>query len=212
QYMPDSSVTQVATLVEQSVTGFFKEGFSRASDFVRGLLHKDAAGADLLPDPVSGDYDIGAVVEANNRNIEMVVRDANLRRLADVDYGVSGFASMPGVGNAEMLNAVYGTMIAYNSKWIDYVNDGKQDVLDLLKADGTAYYNAINFDKVGQIKESFGKLALGEVVVNGNTVYVFDEETISVTADGGTAAQTRAWLYELVKVGDEYKIVDYKAI
>ncbi|MBR6350933.1 MAG: hypothetical protein IKR93_01250, partial [Firmicutes bacterium] len=47
QYMPDSSVTQVATLVEQSVTGFFKEGFSRASDFVRGLLHKDAAGADL---------------------------------------------------------------------------------------------------------------------------------------------------------------------
>jgi len=213
QYAPESGITYMGTLVEQSVGNFFKDGIARTSSFFRGLFNRDSANTENLPESLSNaDYDFGAVVEANNRNIEMVVRDANLRRMPNTDYGISGFASMAGVGNTELLDSIYGTMIAYNSKWIDYINDGKTDVLDLMKADGSAYYNAVNFDKVGQISESFGRLALGEVVSDGNTVYVFDSETISVTSGEETSEQTREWIYELVKVGDEYKIVDYKAI
>ena len=211
-YAPDNGVTQVASLVEEAVVNFAKEGIGRAEKFVKGLFNKDSAEPEKLPETaIDSDFNFTSVVEANNRNIEMVVRDANLRRISDVDYGIPGFAGMAGVGSKEVLEAVYGTMIAYNSGWIDYVNDGKQDVLDCLKADGSAYRSALNFDKLGEIKESFSKLALGEVVSDGDTVYVFDEETISVSADGKTSSQTLSWIYELVKVGDEYKIVDYKA-
>ena len=199
--------------MEEAIVDFAKEGYNRASNFVKGMLNKDVQEEEPLPASLSlSGYDFVAVVEQNNRNIESVVQDANLRRKTDVDYGIKNFATMPGVGSAEVLDAVYGAMISYNSKWIDYVNDGKKDVLDVLKADGNAYYNAVNFDKIGQISENFEKLALGEVVANGNTVYVFDEETIGVTLDDESSSQTRTWLYELVKVGGEYKIVDYKAI
>lgn len=212
RYMPDSGVTRAAALVEEAVADFVMEGYSRTSDFIRGLFNRDPGAEDVPEAAGSSGYDFISVVENNNRNIENVVLDADLRREAGADYGVEGLEAMSGEGRAEVLDAVYGAMIAYNSKWIDYVNDGKDDVLDLLKADGNAYFRAVNFDQIGQISESFEKLALGEVVSDGSTAYVFDRETIAVTLDGETSSQTRTWLYELVKVGEEYKIVDYNVI
>ncbi len=102
-------------------------------------------------------------------------------------------------------------MIAYNSAWIDFVNSGDEGCLNYLKADGTAYRKAIEFDKIGEQTQSFESFELGEARVSGDTVYLFVHEEIKIEEGGNESLSSDNLIYRLEKVGKDYKIVNYEA-
>lgn len=206
RFMPDSDLSGFVGIAHEGVVNLGKEGWSRAAKAVGSLFDKGADEADKKG--VNGGFDISKIIEANNRNIEIVRLDSALARSEDVEYPIEGLKEMQSADES-VLEKIYGTLIGYNSAWIDYVNDGKEDCLDYLKADGGAYRSASSFDKVGRIHENFEELVLGEVLVNGEYAYVFDRERIFVKSDEGSSTQNYSWIYKMVLVGDEYKIVDY---
>ena len=151
-------------------------------------------------------------MEKYNKNIEKVVEDLALGYDSQKDYKVEGLAGSALLDNNEEKEKVFATLIAYNSSWIDYVHSNGRECLDYLKADGSAYRSAVNFDKVGLIEEKFEKLSIGEIRVNGDFYYVFAGEKISVTSEGVTTKSDENLIYQLVKVGDTLKIKDYYTI
>ena len=100
-------------------------------------------------------------------------------------------------------------MIGYNSAWIDYANEGNEEALNFLKEDRDAYRSAANYKNKGQMDETFEELQLGEIREHGEGVYIFVKESLSVRDGSGVSAASYNYIYDLEKVGDEYKIVRY---
>ena len=105
--------------------------------------------------------------------------------------------------------AVVGTVIAFDSKWIDFVNNKNQEVLTLTKEDSQAYQNIKNFSKAGQIQEEFLLLEIGEIRQSATGFYIWAHESIKVIENGKEAIKDYRWVYQLEPIGQEMKIVNY---
>jgi hypothetical protein len=105
--------------------------------------------------------------------------------------------------------AVVGTVIAFDSKWIDFVNNKNQEVLTLTKEDSQAYQNIENFSKAGQIQEEFLLLEIGEIRQSATGFYIWTHESIKVIENGKTTIKDYKWVYQLESIGQEMKIVNY---
>ena len=214
-FVPESQASIVMTDAEQKVVKFFSKGL----DAIKGIFVKNDSEELKEPAPESENkgpaetsFNLVAIVEKYNKNIEKVVEDLALGYDSQKDYKVEGLAGSALLDNNEEKEKVFATLIAYNSSWIDYVHSNGRECLDYLKADGSAYRSAVNFDKVGLIEEKFEKLSIGEIRVNGDFYYVFAGEKISVTSEGVTTKSDENLIYQLVKVGDTLKIKDYYTI
>jgi len=156
----------------------------------------------------------------NNKNIINVRSNETLAYQAGRDYGFSGINNSKPIENniwkaPEGEDPVYydqsivGTIIAFDSQWIDYVNGDGNSVLNLLKKDSKAYRNAVNFSKVGKVKETFQLLEIGEIRKGSNGFYVWTHEEIQIIENGKTSNLKYNWIYHLEPIDGEMKIVNY---
>ncbi len=218
QVLPDHEVTKALTRIEQAVRS---EAITRSIQ-IREFLDKTLkdlgfgpsepeaeADPEPAPDPEPV-FDLGEVVRVYNKNIQSVTESPKLGFVSANTYKIEGLGDMDVITDIPTKEAVYACLVSYNSKWIDYVNTGEdRSCLDLLKTDGAAYRSAINFSKVGKIRETFDSLALGEIRSDGSQYYVFAREQITVAEDGAEAERSYSWIYRLEDVAGDIKIIDY---
>ncbi|MDD2189335.1 MAG: zinc ribbon domain-containing protein [Eubacteriales bacterium] len=156
----------------------------------------------------------------NNMNIAAVRSNEELAYQPGRDYGISDINNSKPLENniwqtSEGSEPIYydqsivGTIIAFDSQWIDYVNTGNKSVFDLLKKDSKAYQRAVSFSKVGKVKETFKLLEIGEIRKGSNGFYVWVYEEMQVTEAGKIRDINYNWIYYLEPVEGEMKIVNY---
>lgn len=161
-----------------------------------------------------------ATLSDYNKNIKTVRANKELSFQSDKDYGVKDINNSVPIekniwrteGKGDIVyydREIAETLIAFDSKWIDYVNEGNKEVLNLTKKDSKAYKNAVSFTKVGKIKETFELLEIGELRRGKNGFYAWVYEEITIEAGGKTNKKEYHWIYCLEPVGDEMKIVNY---
>ncbi|MBR5001337.1 MAG: hypothetical protein IKY08_05175, partial [Firmicutes bacterium] len=155
-----------------------------------------------------------------NKNIKSVKANSALGFKSGVDYGLDDLNKSQPIANNiwytdEKGTPVYydqevvGALIAFNSQWIDYVNDGDKAVLKLTKEGSDAYNNAVGFSKAGKVKEEFTSVEIGEIRQGEQGFYLWVGEKIQLTENGATSTAEYQWVYCMEPVGKEMKITDY---
>lgn len=173
------------------------------------------------PDPVPM-ADKAALVATQlhkNANIKRVANNDSLVFDSSKDYGIADLNQSKSIENNIWMEkdgqtvyydqSIVGTIIAFDSQWIDYVNSGNKAVLSLLKKDSPAYKKAVGFTKVGKIKEIFNVLEIGEIRQGSDGFYVWVHEEIEITEKGVTTAKKYNWIYYLEPVDGNLNIVNY---
>ncbi len=172
------------------------------------------------PNPMADKNALVSSQLGNNINIEQVRANEALAYQLGKDYGQADINNSKPVTNniwqtpengdpVYYDKAIVGTVIAFDSQWIDYVNDGNKGVLDLVKKGSEAYRKAASFSKVGKIKETFKLLEIGEIRQGADGFYVWTHEEIQITEKGKTTNQTYNWIYYLEPVEGKMQIVNY---
>lgn len=177
---------------------------------------------DGVPDPTPV-ADMSTLISSQlyqNANIEQVRANETLRYAEGKDYGKEDINLSKPIENniwitQEGQNVVYydrsivGTLIAFDSQWIDYVNEGDKKVINLIKKDSRAYNNAVNFTKVGKVKETFRLLEIGELRQGEYGFYAWVHEEIQILENSSTYNKKYNWIYYLEPVDGQMKIVNY---
>lgn len=101
------------------------------------------------------------------------------------------------------------SVIKFDSLWIDYVNSGNEDAIDLTKEDTEARENVLGFNRSTGLTEEFLLLEIGEIRQSPNYLYVWTHERIKVTDNGKSVTKDYKWIYQLEPVDKELKIVNY---
>lgn len=175
------------------------------------------------PDPEADKEKLIVSQQANNKNIQSIKANDSLTYKQGKDYGLVDLnKSQPLTNNIwftkEDGEAVYydasiiGTLISFDSHWIDYVNgddSSNSKVLDFVKKNSKAYDNAVSFSKVGKIKETFNLLEIGEIRQGEKGFYVWVHEEIRIEEGGKVTDKTYNWIYYLEPENGQMKIVNY---
>lgn len=183
---------------------------------------QETGAATTEPDPTPS-ADLDALVASqlgNNANIKQVKANKTLAYQEGKDYGLADINQSKTIENNIWLtpengNPVYydqsivGTIIAFDSQWIDYVNGGSSSVLDLIKKDSKAYQNAVSYSKIGKIKENFNLLEIGEIRQGSQGFYVWVHEELQITEQGTITDKKYNWIYYLEPVDGKMNIVNY---
>jgi hypothetical protein len=183
---------------------------------------QDAEVSGTAPDPKPKD-DKDALVESQllrNANIKQVKSNSSLAYNSNNDYGNADINQSKPIENniwyteengkvVYLDESIVGTLIAFNSQWIDYVNEEKREVFKLIKKDSTAYKNAINFSKLGKIKETFNLMEIGEIRQGNKGYYTWIHEEIEIAEGGRVEHKTYNWIYYLEPVNNQMQIVNY---
>ena len=157
---------------------------------------------------------------ARNVNIESVTWNGTLAYDPNKDYGLDDLNKSAAIANNYWYTKedgtkvaydqeVAGTLIAFDSGWIDYVNNGDTALMPLLKEGGEAYENTKKFSKVKKMTEVFRSLQIGEVRVGGQGFYIWAKEDFEITEKGKTTAKQYSWIYYMEPVDNQMKIVKY---
>ena len=172
------------------------------------------------PKPMADKNALVASQTGNNKNIGQVKANEALAWQQDKNYGSSDINNSKPITNniwqaPETGDPIYydksvvGTVIAFDSQWIDYVNNSDKSVLSLMKKDSEAYRKSVNYTKVGKIKETFKLLEIGEIRQGANGFYIWVHEEIGATENGKTSDMKYNWIYYLEPVDGQMKIVNY---
>ena len=156
----------------------------------------------------------------NNTNIQQVKANDALAWQQGKNYGIADLNNSKPIENnvwqtpengepVYFDQSVVGTVIAFDSQWIDYVNSGNKNVLELLKKDSEAYRKTANFSRIGKIKETFKLLEIGEIRQGADGFYVWAHEEIQVTENGKATDKKFNWIYYLEPQDGKMKIVNY---
>ncbi len=199
-YMPDnqyfkivdSKVTQAVLTVESWF--LVKEPAAEPTKSEKPVVEKPIAEepANLFPE---------------NKNIKEVSMNPDLIYVSGKDYGTADInQSLPVI---ESTDQVMNTIVEYDSKWIDFVNNGDKGVLDLTASGSPAEKNALNFTKAGEIKETFNFLEMGEVRKGSKGYYIWVREEIEILENNLTTTKVYNWIYLVTPVENQMKIVNY---
>jgi hypothetical protein len=212
-FIPDSPATETANQIEQAFVDAGSSAYSalkKQIDKLIGLV-KQKTGQEPEVVDIQDGMDFPALAASVNKNIKSVWRNPELVYSDATETEIEGLADSTPVEDLAVKEAVYRTMIGYNSSWVDYVNKADETVLSYLKADRAAYRSAASYTRKGEVEETFEELQLGEIRDYGNGVYIFVKELISLKDGQNVSTANFNWIYDLEKVGDEYKIVNYKS-
>ena len=158
-----------------------------------------------------------------NKNIKSITANDALTYKSGANYGIEDLNDSKPIENnlwytKEDGTPVYydqevvGALIAFNSQWVDYVNEGDKAALDLTKEGSDAYNQAVNFSKAGKVKEEFVSVQIGEIRQGQNGFYLWAAEEIKLTENGETKTANYKWVYCMEPVGKEMKITDYISV
>lgn len=176
----------------------------------------------VIPDttPAADKNELVAGQLYRNKNIAEVKANTLLAYVPNKDYGIADLNQSKPIENNIWITqkdgsivyydrSVVGTIISFDSQWIDYVNGSSKSVLDLLKKGGKAYQNAVTYSKIGKESESFQLLEIGEIRQGSNGFYIWVHEEIKSSEKGKTIDKKYNWIYYLEPVDGQMKIVSY---
>lgn len=223
-FAPDSKAAAFVNSMISDTVSFFA-GIGSASDDADDNADKDADiqdGQDEVQDAGTQAESMNTIISEQmnlyNKNIEMIVYDENQRYNQQVKYGADRVHnSKPITDNIlytdETGNVYYaereaiGTLIAFDSGWIDYVNSRDKAVFDVIKKDSNAYKNCAAFNQ--NVKKTFKTLKIGEIRQDEKGYYVWARETIETVSGGKTTSDDFNWVYYMEPENEKLLIVDY---
>ncbi len=142
-----------------------------------------------------------------NANIKAITTNPDLLYVAGKDY--SNLDINQSLPTTENTDAVVKTVVAYDSKWIDYVNNGDKSVVALTAPGSPAEKSTLSFTKIGKLKETFNSLEIGEVRKGVKGYYVWVREGIQIEEGGTNTTKVYNWIYQITPIQNEMKIVNY---
>jgi len=172
------------------------------------------------PNPMS---DKNALIESQtsrNKNIQVIAESQSRVFDSSHDYGIEDLNNSKPIDNNiwytdEAGNTFYydqsvvGTLIAFNSQWIDYVNNKDNSILELLKPNSKGYNKVVSFTKAGKITEVFESFSIGDIRQGSAGFYVFTEELIKKTENGKNYNIPNKWIYYLEPIDKKMMVVNY---
>lgn len=172
------------------------------------------------PIPVADKEALIVAVSDRNENIAAVKANDSLVWKSDTKYAEADITNSKPIENNHWTTLPNGehvyydreivaTLIDFDSKWIDYVNGGSDDVIELTKEGSQARKNAVGFSKVGKVQQTFRLLEVGEIRQGEKAFYAWTYEEIEEVQGGKTAIKKYNWIYQLEPVDGEMKIVRY---
>ncbi|MBQ9973143.1 MAG: hypothetical protein IJP24_06405, partial [Firmicutes bacterium] len=178
----------------------------------------EADDAQINTTPSSDKNEVIINQAARNKNVESIKVNDTLKFDANADYADSGIKDSKALTNnilhKDADGTVYyvdqeviGTLIAFDSGWIDYVNNKNKDVFNLLKSGSNAYNNCAAFNK--DVTKKFKLLEIGEIRAAEAGYYVWAHEVIETTSGGKTTSDEFKWVYYMEAVDGNMQIVDY---
>ena len=142
-----------------------------------------------------------------NKNIQAIQENPELKYISGKNYGLADInTSLPVTESTE---EVINTIVAYDSAWIDYVNNGDKGVIEYTAQGSKAQQNTLSFTKAGKINEVFNLLEIGEVRKGTKGYYVWVREKIEITENNQTTAKDYQWIYQVAPSETGMKIVNY---
>lgn len=209
-YMPEHpgvkmANEQVARVVETVQKWFTPIKVAEEDPLVEDPVNEEPA----AEDPVKEDPVAEAPVNPypDNVNIKEIRINPGLAYVSGQNYGIADInKSLP---VTEDTTEVINTVVAYDSKWIDYVNKGDKGVIELTAPGSQAQLNTLSFTKVGKITETFLSLEIGEIRKGVKGYYVWVQEKIQIEENSMTTTKTFAWIYQVAPYEGEMKIVNY---
>lgn len=172
------------------------------------------------PNPMA---DKNALIESQtkrNKNIQVIAESESRVFDSSHDYGIEDLNNSKPIDNNiwytdEDGNTFYydqsvvGALIAFNSQWIDYVNNKDNSILDLLKPNSKGYNKVVSFTKAGKITEVFESFSIGDIRQGSTGFYVFTEELIKKTENGKNYEIPNKWIYYLEPIDQNMMVVNY---
>jgi len=225
-FAPDSKAAMFINDKLAQVADLFKgEEGNIGSDGDQDVEGGDDPDVDLEPivdereKPAADLTNVIASSGSANKNISSVTYSADAKYDADHKYNTtllasskpleSNFLYVEGDVNYYVDEEVVKTVIAYNSGWIDYVNNGDKAIFDVLKSGSDAWKNTEGFNSKG-ITKKFDSLKIGEIRTDGkDSYYVWANEVITTTKAGKTTTDEFNWVYHMELVDGKLLIVDY---
>jgi len=241
-FAPDSAMAGKVYVVQEKVLGFMdslKNGDDGEDDPViddqtqadqegeagQEEPNGEAGTADPVTDtaPMTDKTALIQTQIGKNKNIKSITANDALTYKSGANYGIEDLNDSKPIENnlwytKEDGTPVYydqevvGALIAFNSQWVDYVNEGDKAALDLTKEGSDAYNQAVNFSKAGKVKEEFVSVQIGEIRQGQNGFYLWAAEEIKLTENGETKTANYKWVYCMEPVGKEMKITDYISV
>ena len=156
----------------------------------------------------------------NNKNIKDVRANNELIYQEGKDYGVEDINKSKPIENNIWMTTENGdtlyydqeivaTLISFDSQWVDYVQGGSDQVLNLVEEGSQAYKNVSTFSKVGKVKQDFLLLEIGELRQGNNGFYAWTHEKIKEYEGNKVNEKEYYWIYHLKAVDTKMKIVNY---
>ncbi len=153
-----------------------------------------------------------------NTNILEVKDNPALKYDSNADYKISDIKkSVPldetlykEIGGQKVYHeeSIIKTLVQFNSKWIDYVNNDDQAVISLVKRDSKAFRNVTNFSKQNKLQE-FLLFEIGEIRKGEEGYYVWTHEKIKEVQDGQSRIKEYSWIYHLEEGEYDFFISNY---
>ncbi len=173
---------------------------------------------DIEEDPMTPREQAFLDVEALNYNIDEVRNNENLKFDKNQDYIESDINTSIPISDEvwkeiegktyHYQTAIIKSLVQFNSKWVDYVNNNDRTVISLMEQDSKAYKNVVNFNKEG-IYEEFLLFEIGEIRKGEKGYYVWTHEQIKVVEDGRSEIKEYDWIYKLVEGEYDFFISNY---
>ncbi len=156
-------------------------------------------------------------ISTQNKNIDIVKYNSQLKHSSSKDYGVYDVNKSKTFDNYwkdvkgspyYYDEAILGTLVSFNSKWIDYVNKGDKSVFSMVQDNSRADRNLTGFDKE-DIVEEFLLFEVGDIRKGSSGYYVWAHEKIKVISTEKTEIKEYYWIYKLVEGNGSFYVADY---
>lgn len=172
------------------------------------------------PQPAADKAELVGSLLGYNENIKTVRANDSLAFDSGADYPVADIAASKPIENniwEQPAGAdpkyydreIVAVLIAFDSQWNAYVNEGDESVLALTREGSRAYRIVDTYSKVGKVKQEFTLLEIGEIRQGTEAFYVWAYEEIKEVEGAATNYKKYHWIYRIEPVDGAMKIADY---
>lgn len=154
-----------------------------------------------------------------NNNIVKVEANPELQYEPQKDYGVGDVnGSLPITDNFWLESdgvrynydaTAVGTVIAYCSRWMDFVNKGDGSVFGMIAPGGGADQWAKEYKPTKGVHQTITLLQLGEIRRGANGFYIWTKEDISIAKGKKTEEKQQNYIYYMAPNGHAFQVIDY---
>lgn len=219
-FAPQSVAADMIQKAEQKVISLFqkKDGVPIADPDQTG----DQEGyvkKENLPTATMEELILQQIGNNYNNNIVKVEANPELQYEPQKDYGVGDVnGSLPITDNFWLESngvrydydaTVVGTVIAYCSRWMDFVNKGDESVFGMIAPGGGADQRAKEYKPTKGVHQTIKSLQLGEIRQGANGFYIWTKEDIATTKGKKTEEKQQNFIYYMAPNGRAFQVIDY---